>query len=202
MQKKRVFLGLTLEELKMNKFNVITEVFNGVKLIETNPIKDERGYFQRLFCLDELKEIGLSKNIVNINHSLTKRAGSIRGLHYQLQPFSETKIVKCIKGAILDVAIDIRKNSPTFLQYFATELTEKNNRILFIPEGFAHAFQSLTNDTEIIYFVTNYYSKKHESGLNPFDTRINIAWALECTDISEKDKNAKFIDNNFIGIDL
>lgn len=186
----------------MHKFNVIDEIFNGVKLIETKPICDDRGYFQRLFCSNELKEIGLSKNIVNINHSLTKQTGSIRGLHYQTQPFSEIKIVKCIKGSIYDVAVDIRKNSPTFLKYFATELTEKNNRMLYIPEGFAHGFQSLANDTEIIYFVTNYYSKEHESGLNPFDSNINIKWALECTNISEKDKNQKFINTNFIGIDL
>ncbi len=186
----------------MNKFKIITEVLNGIKLIETKPVNDDRGFFQRLVCFDEFKEIGLNKNIVNINNSFTKNAGAIRGLHYQIQPFSETKIVKCIKGSIYDVAVDIRKNSPTFLKYFATELTEKNNRMLFIPEGFAHGFQSLTNDTEIIYFVTNYYSKKHDSGLNPFDTRINITWALECTDISEKDRNAKFIDNNFIGIDI
>ena len=186
----------------MNKFNVIAEVLNGVKLVETKPIHDDRGFFQRLFCTNEFQEIGLNKSIVNINNSFTKNAGSIRGLHYQMQPFSETKIVKCIKGAILDVAVDIRKDSPTFLKYFSVELTEENNKMLYIPDGFAHGFQSLTNDTEIIYFVTNYYSKEHDSGLNPFDTRINIKWALECTDISEKDKNVKFIDDKFIGIVL
>lgn len=184
----------------MDRFTIINEALNGIKLIKTNPINDERGYFQRLICSNELKKIGLSKNIVNINHSLTKKAGSIRGLHYQTQPFSEIKIVKCIKGSIYDVAVDIRKNSPTFLKYFATELTEKNNRMLYIPEGFAHGFQSLEDNSEIIYFVTNYYSKAHDKGLNPFDKKININWSLNCTDISCKDKEAELINDFFIGI--
>jgi dTDP-4-dehydrorhamnose 3,5-epimerase len=184
----------------MNKFNVIDEVINGVKVLETKPITDERGYFQRLFCIEELQEVGLNKNIVNVNHSLTKKAGSIRGLHYQLQPFSEIKIIKCIKGSILDVVVDIRKNSPTFLKYFSIKLTNFNNRMLYIPEGFAHGFQSLEDNSEIIYFVTNYYSKEHDMVLNPFDKAININWPLNCTCISEKDNNALFINESFVGL--
>jgi dTDP-4-dehydrorhamnose 3,5-epimerase len=186
----------------MNKFNIINETLNGLKLVETKPIKDERGFFQRLLCNDDFKEIGLEKSIVNINHSKTLGKGSIRGLHFQYQPASEVKIVKCIKGSIYDVAIDIREDSPTFLHYYGTELSETNNRMLYIPEGFAHGFQTLTDDAEIIYFVTNYYSSELESGLNPFDNKINIKWPLKCKNISKKDKNAKMVDNNFSGVDL
>jgi dTDP-4-dehydrorhamnose 3,5-epimerase len=184
----------------MNKFNIIDEPISGLKLIETKPIIDDRGFFQRLLCTKDLEEIGLEKEIVNVNHSKTKEIGAIRGMHFQYHPASEVKIVKCIKGSIFDVAIDIRKDSHTFLQYFGVKLSDSNNKMLYIPEGFAHGFQSLSEDTEIIYFVTSYYSSKLESGLNPFDNKINIDWPLKCKKISEKDKNAILINNEFIGV--
>lgn len=184
----------------MNRFIIEKTKIDGLNILTTKPISDHRGFFQRVFCQQEFAEIGLDKNIVNVNNSLTKKAGSIRGLHYQTQPFAEIKIVKCIKGSILDVAVDIRKDSPTFLQYVAVELTDQNNKMLYIPEGFAHGFQSLTDNAEIVYFVTNYYSKEHDSGLNPLDPKISIRWAMDCTDISDKDKSSSFIDNSFIGI--
>ena len=184
----------------MNRFETINTPINGLVALQTKPLTDERGYFQRLFCANDFKEIGLNREIVNINHSYTKTAGSIRGMHFQYQPSSEIKIVKCVKGAILDVAIDIRHNSPTFLKHFSIELTEENNTMLYIPEGFAHGFQTLRDDCEIIYFVTNYYSKELESGLNPFDELIDIKWPLECSDISQKDANATKIDSTFAGV--
>jgi dTDP-4-dehydrorhamnose 3,5-epimerase len=186
----------------MDRFKIINETLNGVKLIETKPIIDERGFFQRLLCSNDFKKIGLEKDIVNINHSKTLAMGTIRGMHFQYQPSSEIKIVKCIKGSIFDVVIDIRKDSPTFLHYYGAELSHLNNRMLYIPEGFAHGFQSLQDDTEIIYFVTNYYSSECESGLNPFDSKIDIKWPLECKNISEKDNNANRINNDFNGVDL
>jgi dTDP-4-dehydrorhamnose 3,5-epimerase len=184
----------------MQRFQVMNTPIEGLKILKTVPLSDDRGFFQRLFCDEELKEIGLNKKIVNINHSFTKKAGSIRGMHFQYQPSSEIKIVKCIRGAILDIAVDIRHNSPTFLQPYSIELTESNNTMLYIPEGFAHGFQTLDDNSEIIYFVTNYYSKELEMSLNPFDERLGIEWSLKCTDISDKDVNAKMIDGSFIGV--
>lgn len=184
----------------MNKFNIIEEPMNDLKLLKTIPMIDERGYFERMLCTDEFKEIGLTKPIVNINHSLTKEKGTIRGMHYQCKPKTETKIIKCIKGSILDVVIDIRENSPTFLHNYTIELNHSNDLMLYIPEGFAHGFQSLEDNTEIIYFVTNSYSQELESGLNPFDNKLSIKWPLECSFISNKDKLSPFIDNNFSGI--
>lgn len=185
----------------MNKFDLIEEPMEGLKVLKLKPITDERGYFQRLLCINEFKELGLTKEIVNINHSKTKDIGTIRGMHFQYPPESEVKIVKCIKGSIFDVVVDIRKNSPTFLQYYAIELNDSNNNMLYVPEGFAHGFQTLREDSEIIYFVTNYYSAKLESGLNPFDKKLNIKWPLTCTNISNKDTNCATIDNDFNGIE-
>jgi len=182
------------------KLNIINTNFLGLHIVEPNRMKDERGYFQRLFCSNEFAKINLDKPIVNINHSMTQKKGTIRGMHFQYQPYAEIKIVKCIKGAIFDVAIDIRQGSPTFMQSYSIELSDKNNLMLVIPEGFAHGFQSLEENSEIIYFVTNHYSKENESGLNPFDPRLNINWPLECNFISQKDKNSKLLPNDFQGI--
>jgi dTDP-4-dehydrorhamnose 3,5-epimerase len=174
-------------------------MLNGVILLESKPIADERGYFERLFCLREFQALGLDKEIINVNHSKTELKGTIRGMHFQKSPASEVKILKCVRGSIFDVVIDIRRDSPTYLKHFSVELNEKNNLMLYVPEGFAHGFQSLSKDTEIIYFVTNYYSNELESNLNPFDPSIGIDWPLECSNISDKDKNANFIGNHFIG---
>lgn len=184
----------------MNKFEFLEEPMLGLKLFKSKPNIDERGFFQRLFCKNNFKEMGLEKEIVNINHSFTNEAGTIRGMHFQYSPSTEIKIVKCIKGSIYDVVVDIRKNSPTFLKHYSIELTDENNLMLYIPEGFAHGFQSLKINSEIIYFVTNYYNNELESGLNPFDSKLNINWPLNCKFISQKDKNSQLIDENFIGI--
>jgi len=184
----------------MDRFNIIEEPFEGLKILKLKPINDDRGFFQRLFCSEDFKELGLEKNIVNINHSLTKKKGMIRGLHFQHFPAKEIKIIKCIKGEILDVVVDIRKNSPTFLKSYSVELKEDNDLMIYVPEGFAHGFQSLKDNSEIIYFVTSSYSMKLESGLNPFDPRLGITWPLKCSYISEKDKKHPFLETDFIGI--
>ena len=166
--------------------------------------KDERGYFERLYCLEEFKEnCKLKKNIIQINRSCSKIKGTIRGCHFQLNPFAETKIVSCCNGSLFDVGIDLRKGSATYLQYFSQILTAKNKKFLLIPEGFAHGFQTLEENTEILYLVTEKYSFKHDNGINPFDPAININWPLPCTILSDKDTKRKFIkDRNFNGIEL
>ncbi|EAI1813093.1 dTDP-4-dehydrorhamnose 3,5-epimerase [Campylobacter jejuni] len=208
----------------MSRFNFMKACIEGVYIIEPKPICDERGYFERYFCANDFEEIGMKKPIIQINHSKTIGKGSIRGMHYQIPPFCETKIVRCLKGSILDVAIDIRKNSPTFLQYFSIELNEVNNKYLYIPEGFAHGFQVLSDEAEILYLVTQEFNSSADRGINPFDKAIistnnfyqrnrhnvfenyegggGIKWPLEIGNISRKDLDRQYIDKNFIGIEI
>tara|TARA_Y100000739_G_C20536042_1_gene431303 strand:+ start:189 stop:761 length:573 start_codon:yes stop_codon:yes gene_type:complete len=166
--------------------------------------KDGRGYFERVFCLNEFKEnFKLKKNIIQINRSLSKIKGTIRGCHFQFQPYAETKVVSCCNGSLFDVGIDLRKGSETYLQYFSQILTSENKKFLVIPEGFAHGFQTLKENTEILYLVTEKFSLEHDNGINPFDPEININWPIPCTIRSEKDTKRKFIkDRNFKGIEL
>lgn len=184
----------------MDRFQVVDEVLGGAKVLKIKSMQDARGSFQRLFCMQEFREFGLQGEIVNINHSVTKKRGSIRGMHFQYAPFTETKIIKCIRGAIWDVIVDVRKDSPTYLHSYGVMLHEHNDIMFYIPEGFAHGFQALEENTEIIYFVTSCYAQEHERSLNPFDPQLEIAWPLECTDISEKDKDAPLLDTDFVGL--
>jgi len=169
----------------------------GLYIIELEPFQDNRGFFSRVFCKNELNEIGLSKEIVQINQSLTKIKGTIRGMHVQYPPRTEIKIVKCVSGLIFDVAVDIRKNSPTFLHWHSEILSNENFKMFYIPEGFAHGFQALENNSEIIYFNTAFYSSECEGGIRYNDPKIKIKWPLEPAEISEKDANFKLIDKSF-----
>ena len=173
-----------------------------VYIIEPEPFIDERGKFYRVFCENELKKIGHTKKIVQINQSLTKQKGAIRGMHFQYPPKAEIKIVKCVSGSIFDVAIDLRENSPTFLQWHGEILSAENMKMMVIPEGFAHGFQALKDNCEIIYFVSEFYSPENEEGVRYNDPKINIKWPLEVTDISEKDKNQNLLDDNYKGIPI
>lgn len=185
----------------MGKLNITKTELEGVFVIETDAFRDNRGIFARWFCSNELKGILGDQQIVNVNFSRTTKKGSIRGMHFQYPPCTETKMVRCIRGRILDVAVDIRKDSPTFLKHFSVELSADKMRMLYIPKGFAHGFQSLEDDSEIMYLVTEYYSAENESGLNPLDERLGIKWPLPIADISEKDCNRKAIKVSFNGID-
>ena len=171
-------------------------------LIEPEPFLDDRGMFVRVFCREEFKEINHSKEIVNISHSSTKKKGSIRGMHFQYPPKAEIKIVKCINGSIFDVAIDLRKDSTTFLKYYGEILSADNMKMLYVPEGFAHGFQSLENNIEIIYYTTEFYSPQDEGIVRYDDSKIGIEWPLEITGISDKDKNNAFSSDNFKGIEV
>lgn len=190
------------EKEKMSRFTFTPTPLEGVHIIEPKPIKDDRGYFERYFCAQDFAEIGLQKPIVQINHSYTKGIGSIRGLHYQTAPHCETKIVRCLKGSIYDVAVDIRKDSSTFLQYFGIELSEENGRYLYIPEGFAHGFQTLSDEVEMIYLVTVPFTPKADNVFNALDSQIGIDWKLPVGNMSEKDRNAPFVSQDFKGIKI
>ena len=156
--------------------------------VSTTVIEDTRGSFSRLFCQNQLKKILGSKTIVQMNHSLTKKVGSIRGLHYQLDPFSEIKLVRCIKGKVWDVAVDIRTSSKTFGKWYAEELSQENSTLLVIPRGFAHGFQVLEQNSELIYLHTEAYQPDFERGLNYNDSTLKIKWPLPVTDVSKKDQ--------------
>ena len=158
-------------------------------IIEPESKVDKRGYFARIFCQKELKKIGSDFKIVQVNRSLTRKKGSIRGLHFQKNPRAENRIVTCIKGRVYDVAVDLRKNSATYGQWVAQELSEKNKKMLLIPKGFAHGFQALTDDCELLYFMSEFYSPEYSSGIRWNDTFINIKWPLKPTIMSQKDKN-------------
>ena len=172
----------------------------GAAEIQINSFTDKRGSFNRLFCKDELRQYLNNKNIVNINLSKTLQKGCLRGLHFQNTPKKEIKIVKCLKGRIFDVLVDLRKGSKTFLQWYGTELSSKNDKILIIPEGCAHGFQALEDNSEIIYFVTNFYSPELEGGIRYNDPSIDIHWPLTPRLISPKDQKFNLLNDSFKGI--
>lgn len=175
-------------------------ILKGSFIIDLKPFEDERGWFARTYCEQEFAAINHTKKWVQLNHSFTKQIGSIRGMHYQVPPFSEIKLVRCIAGAVFDVIVDIRKNSPTFLQWFGIELSAANKKMIYIPEGFAHGFQTLTNDAELIYHHSEFYKPGVEGGLNYNDPKLNIEWKLDITNISERDKQHHFLTKEFEGI--
>ena len=183
-------------------FTIIDTPIADLKIVQRNLISDHRGFLSRLYCQEEFKLMGLHKPIHQINQTFTKKIGAVRGLHYQLPPFAETKIVSCIKGEILDVAVDLRKDSPTYLKWHAEVLSEKNQKTFLIPEGFAHGFQTLSNDCELIYLHTAAYSQPHERGLNYTDKKINISWPLDISEISDRDQSHPMLEDDFEGIVL
>ena len=150
---------------------------------------DERGFFSRAWCRIEFEEAGLSTRIEQANMSGSVRRGTLRGLHFQLDPAAEVKIVRCIRGTIFDVIVDLRADSPTFMQWQGFELSARNRRVLYVPEGFAHGFQSLTDDAELFYMVSALYTPERERGLRWDDPRLGISWPLEPTVMSDKDRN-------------
>lgn len=160
----------------------------GAFLIDLEPYQDDRGFFSRLFCAEEFTAKGLEGKIVQVNNSKSRFAKTLRGLHYQLPPFEETKLVRCIHGSIFDVIVDIRKDSATFGKWFGETLTSENRKMMYVPRGFAHGFITLTPDAEIIYFVSEMYSKTHERGIRYNDPRFHIEWPFEPEIISERDQ--------------
>ena len=161
----------------------------GAFVIELKKLGDERGFFARAFCKNEFSVIGLNNEIVQINNSLSADKGTLRGMHYQLEPKAEDKIVRCIRGSLFDVIIDLRKNSTTYKQWFGVELTAENRKMLYVPKGFAHGFITLEDFTEAFYLVTEFYAPEYERGLRYNDPVFNIKWPIEPIIISEKDKN-------------
>jgi dTDP-4-dehydrorhamnose 3,5-epimerase len=161
----------------------------GAYVIDLDKKGDDRGFFARFFCKREFEDIGLDNDIVQINNSLSKYKGTLRGIHYQLAPKAETKIVRCVKGGLFDVIIDLREDSETFGEWFAEELTAENRKMLYVPKGFGHGFMTTQENTEALYLVTEFYAPDYERGIRWNDPRFNIKWPMEPEVISDKDKN-------------
>jgi dTDP-4-dehydrorhamnose 3,5-epimerase len=160
----------------------------GVRLIELEPIRDERGFFARTFCMREFADQGLEANFPQHSISLTARVGSIRGMHYQRAPHEEVKLVRCVRGAIHDVLVDLRPRSPTYRRWHAFELTAENRRQLYVPAGVAHGFQTLAPDTEVHYLISAFHVPQAATGVCHDDPAFGISWPLPVTDISAKDR--------------
>jgi dTDP-4-dehydrorhamnose 3,5-epimerase len=186
----------------MARFDFIPTSLAGLSMVQRKVVEDHRGFLSRFYCIDEFREAGINKPIAQINHTLTRKKGAVRGLHFQYPPHSETKLASCLKGEILDVAIDLRCCSPTFLHSHSETLSAANRRSLLISEGFAHGFQALTEDCELIYLHTAVYRPEAEGALNVTDPRLNIAWPLPIDDLSERDRSHPFIGADFQGIVL
>ena len=174
----------------------------GCFIIEPRVIEDSRGWFARNFCKEDFRQIGHNKEWVQLNHSVTYKKGSLRGMHYQLPPFAETKMVRCISGSVYDVVVDLRQNSPTFLSWFAVELSATNKKMIYIPEGFCHGFQTLSDDCQLIYHHTAMYMPGSEGGIRFDDAVLKIIWPLAITEISDRDRSHAYLENNFKGISL
>ena len=180
---------------------IFTETsLKGSYVIDLELFTDERGWFARTFCKNEFAQIGHNKDWVQFNHSFTTEQGTIRGMHYQLPPFTEIKQVRCIAGAVYDVIVDLRKDSATFLHWIGIELSADNKKMIYIPEGFAHGFQTLTPNCELIYHHSQFYKPGVEGGIKYNDPAVQIEWPLPVTNISARDNQHPLLDANFKGI--
>ena len=172
----------------------------GVVVVESQPFSDQRGFFMRLFCENELSIFWGDRQVIQINQSQTKSVGAVRGMHFQYPPYSEMKLVRCLRGKVWDVAVDLRAGSSNFLKWHAEELTPDNARMLVIPEGCAHGFQVLEENSELLYMHTAPYTLSSEGGVPYDDPRLGIHWPLPVTDLSASDLAHLPITPDFLGI--
>ena len=186
----------------MTRLTVKELALDGLKLVERRRLGDPRGFLARMFCNEELSAAGWNDPVAQINHTHTARCGTVRGMHFQYPPHAEMTLVSCIRGEVWDVAIDLRAGSQTFLRWHAERLSGENGRAMLIPEGFAHGFQALSDDAELIYCHSAPYSAAHEAGLNPGDPKLAIAWPLQIADLSPRDAAHSMLSESFAGVAL
>lgn len=186
----------------MSRFIVHKSPLLGLKVVERKNLGDSRGFLSRMFCAEELAAAGWTYPIAQANLTRTMRKGTVRGMHYQRPPHTEMKLVNCVRGTVLDVAVDLRSGSPTFLQWHAEELSADNRRSMLIPEGFAHGFQALTDDCELLYFHSAAHAPGSEGALNALDPHLSIHWPLEITEMSERDRLHPRLTDLFTGLIL
>jgi len=183
-----------------DRFIFTPTVLSGVFAVRRNPRHDTRGYLERLFAPEDFSFASLGGSIQQINHTLTRQVGAVRGLHFQNLLHAETKLVTCLRGEVFDVAVDLRKDSPTFLQWHGEILSSKNFTSLLIPEGFAHGFQALSDDCELLYLHSASYCQEAEGGISPTELRIGIRWPREITELSPRDASHPPLDITFSGL--
>lgn len=186
----------------MSRFVIADLPLHGLKRVERQQLGDSRGFLSRIFCAGELAQAGWQKPIAQINHTFTAKKGTVRGMHFQWPPHAEIKMVICLRGEVWDVALDLRAGSPSFLQWHAEHLSANNGCALLIPEGFAHGFQTLSDEVELIYCHSAAYAPEAEAGLNSRDTKLAIDWPLPITEISARDTQHPMLDEQFSGITL
>lgn len=171
----------------------------GLMRVERRRIEDERGFLSRLYCREELARLGFSEPIAQVNQTLTRARGTVRGLHFQRPPHAEDKLVSCLRGEVFDVAVDLRAGSPTFLHWHAERLSADNGASLYIPKGFAHGFQAMTDDCELLYLHSATHAPEAEGALNALDPALSIAWPLPVTDMSARDRGHPMVGAGFAG---
>jgi len=182
------------------RFDILDTPLAGLRILQRQQIGDSRGYLERLFCAEELQVLVPGKHIAQINHTFTSRRGTVRGLHFQRPPHAEIKFVSCLRGEVFDVAVDLRHDSPSFLRWHAELLSADNHKTLVIPEGFAHGFQALTDDSEMLYFHTAAYQPGAEAGLHVQDPRLAIQFPLPVAGLSPRDAAHPMLDEDFTGV--
>lgn len=185
----------------MNKrFTIEDTPIAGVKLLARAAVGDARGFLDRHYDAGELEPLLGGRRVAQVNHTLTKEKGTVRGMHFQRPPSAEAKLVTCVRGEVFDVAVDLRRGSPTFLKWYAHRLSPSNHRTLLIPEGCAHGFQALTSDCELLYVHTAPYDPDAEGGVNPRDPRLAILWPAPIAVMSPRDESRPFLTGDFEGI--
>lgn len=182
------------------RFEAVTTPLDGLLVLTRGKMADERGFLSRLFCEDDLAAFGWQGRVAQLNETGTTFKGTVRGMHFQRPPYAEIKLVTCTRGRILDVAVDIRQHSPTFLRHFAVELSDDNACSLLIPRGFAHGFQALTDDVRMIYAHSEPYTAEAEGGLNPEDPALGIHWPLPVINLSPRDAAHPWLSPDYRGV--
>lgn len=182
------------------RFDILTTPIEGLRVLQRKPVRDSRGYLERLFCMDEFQSLLPGRRIEQVNHTLTAGCGTVRALHFQHSPHAETKFVHCLRGEVFDVAVDLRRGSPTFLRWHAEMLSAENHRTFVIPEGFAHGFQVLADECEMLYFHTAAHCREAEGGLHPRDPRLAIGWPLPVAGLSPRDAAHPYLDASYPGV--
>lgn len=184
----------------MNRFTVAELSLPGLKLVERQRLGDARGFLSRIFCAEELAVCNWRKPVAQINHTYTAKSGTVRGLHFQRPPHAEMKLISCLRGEVWDVAVDLRAGSKTFLKWHAEQLSAENGRAMLLPEGFAHGFQALTDDVELLYCHSAAYAATAEAGLNPEDPMLAIPWPLPIAELSTRDCQHPLLTDQFAGV--
>ena len=184
----------------MSRFDIIDTPLQGLKVVQRQRIGDARGFFSRMFCAEELGALGWSTPIAQINLARTNQAGTVRGLHYQRTPHAELKMVSCLRGDVWDLALDLRAGSATFLHWYAHRLSAENLCAMLIPAGFAHGFQALSDDVELLYFHSRAYAPDAEAGVHPQDPRLAIDWPLAVNALSARDAGQSLLAPDFEGV--